>query len=333
MTSVRIYGAGIVGLWQARLFLRAGFDVEIIDAGGRDLAHSCSYWAGGMLAPWCEQEVAEPIINRLGQVSLSLWEQSGLLQKRQGTLVVAHARDRAELDRFGVRTTTHRWVDSTQIAQLEPDLEGRFARGLFFAQEAAVDPRQILPLMIAYLEQNGARLQFDAGEVEIDQPVDGWAIDARGLGAKKDLEALRGVKGEAVIIQSCEINLSRSVRFLHPRYPLYIVPRGAGTYLIGASSIETQGSERVSVRGMLDLLSAAFALHPGFGEAEIVEQGARLRPAFAHNEPKIILQDRVLRVNGLYRHGYLLAPALAAQCVDYVQTGTKDAELMVCAYG
>ena len=62
---------------------------------------------------------------------------------------------------------------------------------------------------------------------------------------------------------------------------------------------------------MVELLSAAYTLHPAFGEAEIIELGADARPAFPDNLPHLIRRDRTLYLNGLYRHGFLLAPAMA----------------------
>ena len=131
-----------------------------------------------------------------------------------------------------------------------------------------------------------------------------------------NMQDLRGVKGEMLIIRSDDISLSRPVRLLHPRMPLYIVPRGDGVYMLGATMIETQDSQRITARSMLELLSAAYALNPAFGEAEILETGVDLRPAFNDNLPKIRRSGQVIHANGLFRHGYLLAPSMARQVAD-----------------
>src|SRR6185436_17591930 len=75
-----------------------------------------------------------------------------------------------------------------------------------------------------------------------------------------------------------------------------------------------------SVRSVLELLSAACALHPAFAEAEILEVRADLRPAFANNLPVLRRGPHALHVNGLFRHGFLLAPALARQVGETVST-------------
>ena len=94
--------------------------------------------------------------------------------------------------------------------------------------------------------------------------------------------------------------------------------------MIGATMIESERRGRVSVRSAVELLNAAYALHPAFGEAEIVELGADLRPAFPDNLPRVRREGRVLRANGLYRHGFLLAPALAEVADAHVLDGRID---------
>lgn len=83
------------------------------------------------------------------------------------------------------------------------------------------------------------------------------------------------------------------------------------------------------MRSALELLGAAYALHPAFAEAEIVEAGAGVRPAFADNVPKVAVQGRTIYVNGLYRHGFLLAPALAELVAQYLECGTIDNRVFI----
>ena len=127
-----------------------------------------------------------------------------------------------------------------------------------------------------------------------------------------------------------EIEFSRPVRLIHPRWPLYIIPRADHQFMIGATTIEAEDSG-VSVRSALELLSAAYAVHPAFAEARIVEFGSGLRPAFPDNLPRIAVKDDKISVNGLYRHGFLLAPALAELTLGYVERGVIDNEVMQCA--
>ena len=145
-------------------------------------------------------------------------------------------------------------------------------------------------------------------------------VDCRGLAARDALADLRGVRGEMVVVRSPDVSLQRPVRMLHPHLPLYIVPRGVGLFMIGATMIESERRGSVSVRSAMELLNAAYALHPAFGEAEIVELGADLRPAFPDNLPQVRAIGRVVHANGLFRHGFLLAPTLARRTADAVQS-------------
>jgi glycine oxidase len=153
-------------------------------------------------------------------------------------------------------------------------------------------------------------------------------VDCTGLAARATLTDLRGVKGEMLLLRSTDVALSRPVRVLHPRMPLYIVPRGEGFYMVGATMIESDQPTRISARSMLELLSAAYALHPAFGEAEIVEIGTGVRPAFPDNLPRITRAGRTFHVNGLYRHGFLLGPALARRLAEHLLNGRTYPEVM-----
>jgi glycine oxidase len=99
--------------------------------------------------------------------------------------------------------------------------------------------------------------------------------------------------------------------------------------MLGATVIESDDAGPVTVRSALELLGSAYALHPAFAEAEIVEIGAGVRPAFADNVPKIVVRSSTIHVNGLFRHGFLLAPALASRVADYLETGAIDNRVFV----
>ncbi len=98
--------------------------------------------------------------------------------------------------------------------------------------------------------------------------------------------------------------------------------------MIGATMIESDERGRVTARSVVELLNAAYALHPAFGEAEIIELGADARPAFPDNLPRIRRQGDTLCVNGLYRHGFLLAPALARRAAAMLLDGAVFPEVM-----
>ena len=325
--KIRVVGAGVAGMTCAYEFARRGASVELVErASGPGLG--CSFYAGGMIAPWCEAESADPLVVEWGREALDYWTKTVPVAESRGSLVVAPPRDRPDLIRFSRRTSEFEMIDAARLAELEPDLGGRFEVALFFAKEVHLDPRRAIAALAERLRQfANVTLRFDTAAENVNEPVD-WTIDCRGFAARDLLDDLRGVKGEMLVVATRDIALTRPVRLVHPRQPLYVVPRSDGRFMIGATMIENEEKSRLTVRSVLELLSAAYALHPAFGEAEIIETGSDVRPAFPDNLPKLRRRERTLYVNGLYRHGFLLAPALARRAVEVVLEEANFPEVM-----
>lgn len=324
--QVTVLGAGVAGLACAVTLAERGCRVEVIERSKSLGVQAASWLAGGMLAPWCERESAEPLVVELGREALGWWSEHYPPTRREGSLVVAPGRDLPELERFSRRTENFERVDAETIAALEPDLAGRFRAGLLFREEAHLDPRAALAALAETLEKHGGTIRF--GRDAAEHRASGKVVDCRGLAARDQLSDLRGVRGEMLLLRSAEVSLSRPVRLLHPRFPLYIVPRGEGLFMVGATMIESERRGRVTARSLVELLNAAYALHPAFAEAEVVETGCEVRPAFPDNLPRIRWREGRLCVNGFYRHGFLLAPALARMAADVLLHGAHYSEVM-----
>ncbi|WP_303673775.1 FAD-dependent oxidoreductase [Vampirovibrio chlorellavorus] len=339
--TVGIVGTGLLGRLLALTLRQRGWQVSLFDKDGPTVPHSCGYAGAGMLSPISELESAEPLIARLGFDSLPLWRQLidslnlSVYFQTEGTLIVAHHLDSADLHHFRhmlqgklrqcqngeVPATVASAIDwqlsSGPLAQLEPELSGRFHSGIFIPEEGQLDNRQLLIALENALNQaeiqchwytpvqalQGGQLETPSGHWRFD-----WVIDCRGLGAKPDWKNVRGVRGEIVRVYAPEVNLRRPVRLMHPRYPLYIAPRENHHYVIGATSIESEDSKPMTVQSAMELLSAAFAVHEGFAEASILDSLANCRPALPDHLPQLQLRPGLLRINGLYRHGFLIAP-------------------------
>lgn len=324
--SITVLGAGILGLWQAVTLARAGHRVRLVEASATPFEDSASTYAGVMLAPEREAETA-PDIRLLGHEGVALWREIYPPLKSNGSLVIAAARDVGELDRFAVRTQGHRRLTADEVAELEPDLAGRFTSALFFADEAHAPAPAAMQHMLTLAQEAGVELAFGAQPAPAGDDI---IVDCRGIAARDALPDLRGVRGERALIRTREVALQRPVQLLHPRLPLYVVPWDDGLYMVGATVIESEGKGPVSVRSALELLGGAYAVHPAFAEAEIIDLGAGVRPAFPDNVPRAIVREegRLILVNGAYRHGFLLAPVLARAVADYIESGTVS-ELLV----
>lgn len=139
--------------------------------------------------------------------------------------------------------------------------------------------------------------------------------DVRGVGARPTLP-VRGVRGEVVWLHAPGVRLQRPVRLLHPRHRVYIVPRPGERVLVGASELETEDREPMTLRSAVELMAAAHSILPELGEARILRLDNNLRPALPDHRPHVHTEAGLLRINGLYRHGWLLAPALVQQALQ-----------------
>lgn len=313
--TITIAGAGIFGLWQAITLSRAGHKVRVLERHPVPFEKAASQYAGAMIAPYCEAESAEPIVRDLGLDAARLWKETYPDLKRNGTLVVAGPRDQSELRRFARLTVGHSTVNADRVAELEPDLAGRFTGGLFYSDEAHMATPAALRDLLNLARSAGAQFHFGTEWNGIAEDESDWTIDCRGIAARDELTSLRGVRGERLLIETDDISFSRPIRLLHPRFASYIVPWGDGRFLVGATVIESDDSRDMTVRSALELLGLAYALHPAFGEAQIVELTAGVRPSFGDNIPRVLAGkgggQKIIRVNGAFRHGFLLAPVMA----------------------
>jgi glycine oxidase len=321
----RVIGAGVAGLCAAHALARAGVEVEVVERAAGP-GQGCSRYAGGMIAPWCELESAEPLVAELGREALDFWTDAVPVATVAGSLVVPAPREPAELQDFARRTEAFERVDAAGVAALEPDLAGRFEAALYFPREAHLDPRAALDTLSADLAAMQNVAQHFGTETGSRRPD--WIVDCRGFAARDALPKLRGVKGEMLVLRTRDISLSRPVRMLHPRRPVYVVPRGDGLFMVGATMIENEERARVTARSVVELVNSAFTIHPAFGEAEIVEMGSDVRPAYPDNLPRLTRRERTLYINGLYRHGFLLAPALARRAAAVILEDAYFPEVM-----
>jgi glycine oxidase len=207
----------------------------------------------------------------------------------------------------------------------------QFSRAFYIAREAQVDNRAILQVLAAALEEARVECHWQSFIADGVRPDGAIVVDCRGMGAMRDWSGLRGVRGEIVRLHAPEIELHHMLRLLHPRHAVYIIPRSEGRLVIGATSIESDDRSPVSVRGILELLSLAYSVLPALAEARILEFSTQVRPALPDNLPGLNFDDarKILRINGLYRHGFLLTPTVVEEVLALLScqqpsTGLRD---------
>jgi glycine oxidase len=337
---IGIAGAGLLGRLLAWRLAHAGHAVDVFDpapdaAARQDGRGAAAFTAAGMLSPLAESAAGGARIAELGWRSIDGWcaiaaalpGGADRYVRQHGSLLLAHRGDAGAAQRLLSRMMsvpdrpTAQALDGDALSALEPSL----ARGLLawpLPGEAQVLPAPLLGALhddaprvrwhwgraVAAVEPHG--LQLADGE---HRRVD-LAVDVRGLGARPPLR-LRGVRGELVWLHAPGIALQRPLRLLHPRHPMYLVPRPDDVIVLGATEVESEDRSPVSLRSAVELMAAAHSVCPELAEARIVHLETNLRPALADNLPRVDHAPGLLRINGLYRHGWLVAPALVADAL------------------
>ncbi len=339
-------GGGVAGLVTAWRAAHRGLRVVVLERG--ELGGGTSRWAAGMLAPVSEAELGERALLALGLESLARWpafaaelgEAAGLdLGLRQtGALLVARDRDEAEaLEReLGFRRELGLAVERlrpSQARRLEPALAPTVRLALSAADDQAVDPRRLVAALAEACRRAGVELRT-ATEVERvlveDGRVAGVALAGERLRAPRVVVAagpwsgalaglpeearvpVRPVKGQVMRLRDPEGPglVERVLRFPGG----YLVPRGDGRYVLGATVEERGFDTTVTAGGLHALLRDAGELVPGVHDLVVEEVGAGLRPGSPDNTPLLgpsAVVEGLVWATGHYRNGILLAPVTA----------------------
>ncbi|CAA9485050.1 MAG: Glycine oxidase ThiO [uncultured Solirubrobacteraceae bacterium] len=357
-TDVAVIGGGIIGLAIAWRAAQRGLTVCVLERGEQP-GTGASRVAAGMLAPVTEADAGELALLELGLRSARAWpafahelEQAsgadpGL--RRSGALVVARDRDEAEaLEReLGLRIELGLEVQRllpSAARRLEPALAPTVRLALDVPGDHCADPRAVVHALAQAARRAGVtlrtgatveRVEQDAGRVTGVALAGGDVVRARRVvaaagawsGAIAGLPRipLRPVKGQILRLRDPDHGpgrglLERIVRFEGG----YLVPRGDGRYVLGATMEERGFDTTVSAGGLYELLRDAGELVPGVHELVIEEMSAGLRPATPDNAP---LLGPAAELEGLHwatghhRNGILLAPVSADIVVDGLTGG------------
>jgi glycine oxidase len=339
--ELAVVGGGIIGLAIAERAARAGLAVTVLE---RDrVGRGASHVAAGMLAPVSEAEVGHEVGLDLTLRSAALWpafaRELGVAVHTAGTLLVARDRDEAEAlererafrERHGI--AVERLLPSA-ARRLEPALAPTIRLALDVPGDHAVDPRAVVAALheralaagvvvregtaVAALDESpgGAVLTLDGGGV-LRARTAVLAAGAWSSALRPDL-GVRPVKGQILRLRDPDGPglLGRVLR-----YPGgYLVPRGDGRYVLGAT-VEDRGFDTtVTAGGVLDLLREAALLVPGISELVLEEAIAGLRPGSPQNVPVCERRGRhVLVATGHFRNGVLLAPVTAELVLEALQ--------------
>jgi len=334
--DVAVVGGGPIGLACAWRATRRGLSAVVIDDGEPGAWHV----AAGMLAPVAEADFGERALLELGLRSAKLYEDfcgelgdTGL--RSSGTLVVARDADEAEaLDRLiAFRETLGLHVERlrpSQARRAEPALAPTVRLALDAAGDHSIDPRRLVAALQAVVERRPGRaaalrvagervtgVELDTGAVvHADAVVVATGVGTARLGMPEHARVpVRPVKGQVLRL--------RDPRGHRPHPPLvtrvirgeqaYLVPRGDGRYVLGATMEERGWDTAATAGGVYELIRDMSELVPGVLELEIEELVAGLRPATPDNLPAIGrgALEGLIWATGHHRNGILLTPVTA----------------------
>ena len=352
-----IVGGGLMGRLLALALARSGAQVDLFDKGDAAGTHAAARIAAAMLAPLAESAITEDSVVRMGLYSLPRWQEiisqlaDPVYFQQDGTLILWHRQDASEAERFSAHLAKNCLsnpklhaplkLNNEALQEIEPGVADRFTQGLYLPNEGQLDNRQLLDALANALAQLKVNCHW---HTEIDpedlrsQSSYKAVIDCRGLGAKEPwshgepLNTLRGVRGEVIRLYAPEVKLRRPTRLIHPRYPIYIAPKENDIYVVGATEIESDDLSEMSVRSAMELLSAVYTVHSGFAEARILEMATQCRPTLKNNLPEIRVKKNkgltdLILINGLYRHGFMISPAVLDCAMQLLESGSSQTAL------
>ena len=359
--DVAVIGGGAIGLAVAWRAAEKGLRTTVLERG--EPGGGTSHVAAGMIAPIAEAKLVERSLLRLTLASArqypafvaELAEASGVDPGYLscGTLLAARDSDEAEaLDReLALRTQLGlavRRLRASEARRLEPGLAPALRLALELPEDHAIDPRRLSVALAAAVGRaggvvrtgsdvseilhtggrvSGVRLsdgeRIDAGQVVIAAGV--WSDSIEGIPAEARVP-IRPVKGQILRLHDPAGPglLTRVVRMQGS----YIVPRGDGRYVLGATSEERGFDTTVTAGAVFELLRDTIELVPGVSELVIDELAAGLRPGTRDNAPAIGPGSLpgLHWATGHYRHGILLTP-ITAEIMATALTGEEPSEL------
>ena len=316
-TQVAIAGAGIIGLSAALELASAGLQVTVFERG-RAMAESSSA-AAGMLAAGDPENM--PALRELAELSRRLYPE-----------FLADV-ERLSGERVPIRTTRviqggrkvpkgYSELSAAEIREIAPGLAAGGLKWFSLAEES-LDPRDLALALPKAVRAAGVVLLEDVevtavrehgAGVEIETGAGRWAaerlIHASGAWAAR-LTGLPVVprKGQMVVVEHAGPERLKVVL----RTPdIYLVPRGDGRTVIGATVEDAGFDKRVDEATVVRLLDEAAEIWPAVRQARIVESWAGLRPATADELPVIdACGEHCWVATGHFRNGILLAPGTA----------------------
>ncbi len=344
--KVAIIGSGLIGRLTALKLILSGHDITVLEAESFDHPHSATAISAAMIAPLSESVHTTSHVTNLGFRSLQLWpsvlnelreldpEHESVFYSTAGTTAISFPEEQECLLKYrdnliqALPEQRHniKMLYNDEVVALEPELE-RFETAVHLATEGNLCNHQFLQSSARAIRKHASIIDHWAllGDgTELQAQYD-WIFDCRGAGAvnahtraEDEQHTLVSIRGEAIRVRTDKVNLLRPIRVIQQRFDIFIVPKPNSIFVVGGTELDQHGTQAVTVRSSLDLLSAIYALHPGFADAEIIEAVAGQRSVYTDKNPTITISENIACINGLSRQGWLAGPALIERMLQQV---------------
>ena len=317
--DVAVVGGGVIGLAVAWRAAQRGLRPLVLEAE----EDGAWRYAAGMLAPVTEVEFGEEALLDLGLRALAgfpaFCAELGVDLRLSGALVVARDRDEAEAleqlyayrQRLGLAVERLR---PSQARRAEPALAPTVRLALDVPGDGAVDPRKLVAALSDAVEAAGGEIRRERVTDLATLPARHVVVAAGAWSGKLGDLPVRPVKGQIMRLRDPrgEDLVTRTIRTREG----YLVPRGDGRYVLGAT-VEERGWDTAPTAGAThELIRDLAEVVPGVLELEIEELGAGLRPGTPDNLPVIGEHGGAIWATGHFRNGILLADVTAEAVVS-----------------
>ena len=330
--KIAVCGAGVVGRLLSLVLHKMGFDVTLFEKGKSSGEDSASFYAAGMISPFSELEFGSERVFNFGVESLSLWGNllkylnlEDVFYSKAGTQWFVPVGDTPAFLNLMRKKS---FLQKKNTISHEFKVQRKSETVFHVAGEAQIDVRDFFRLsektLLKHVDfRTEEKVSFlvnssQSGFLKTNNGIEKFDLIFDTLGMGSQVQKLRGVMGEVIFMTAKDIQMNCPVRVFSGRTPIYIAPKKNGQFVVGATVVEGYDNAKTTVEGVHELLSALIAYDSMFSSGEITEIKSALRPSFSSGSPEVTYSDKVIHINGMYRHGYLTSPAIINSVVKKV---------------
>jgi len=343
--DVGIIGGGVIGQSIAYQLAKEGVSVVVLES--QKIGSGATSAAAGMLGANSELEANDAFFQFAKEsqrlyhtLSKELFEYSqiNIQLVDNGMYKLAITDDEVEaLQQLVKHHSSLQWHSREVVLENEPTLSKGIKGALYIPEDGHVSPTHVCAAFSKSANYFGASLfentpvhtiektaaneytlstphtEFTCKHVVIANGVwSGYFFKQLGING-----SLKPVKGECLAFQSNDIHLEKTIFYDH----CYIVPKGDGRFVVGASMVENDWNTLPTIGGIHSLLEKVTPILANMESATLLHTWAGLRPQTDDGKPYIGQHpdgESIYFATGHYRNGILLAPQTGIMIRDLI---------------